>query len=82
VDGHKCRLHFEEPGVCISKKMLSPAGRRDVVCCPTPKACVESSRRGILTITSRQYEIGRYYVFAAKGSSGTLYLCNVVSFVV
>ena len=34
VNCHKRRLHFEESGVCISKKMLSPSGRRNVVVHP------------------------------------------------
>jgi hypothetical protein len=62
--------------------MLSPAGRRDVVCRATPIAWVKSSKRGNSIIAPGQFEIGGYYGFAVKGLSGTLYLCNVVLFVV
>ncbi len=60
MDGHKCRLHFKEPGVCISKKMLSPARRRDVVRRRTPKVCVKTSRRGVLNTSLRRYERGTF----------------------
>ena len=79
MDGHKCRLHLEEPGVCISKKMLSPARRRDVVRRPTPKVCVKTGRRGISNIGLRRYGSGKF-VYSQRGFRVERCICVMCCF--
>ncbi len=64
VDCHKGRLHFEGTGVCISKKMLSPSGRRNVIRWSPNAKCVWKGQQWLIFL--RQYWIGRQCVFEVE----------------